>query len=537
MAIKTVKGRIGRITAPRKTMAAAVAAPKPASDFTPVAAEVRTRFSAMVCNGERLFTTDATGLFEAYLAAFPMADRQEHNCRTCQRFIEQFGGLAVIDEDGTMVPAMWGRADQPRYDASLEAMEKIVRRAKVTGVFLTSAEQWGTPTTGDWHHFAVKPNKGLLGTWGNAMLSAGQAMAEKLEDHKNVQRALAEFPLAALATAVTVLKSDALYRSDKCLGAAEWLLSLQTQRATVRGPARDNLLWRAIATAPAGFCHPRSGMIGTLLEDIIAGLPFDQISRRFAEKMNPGQYMRPSAAPSAGNIEQAEKIFSALGLAPSLRRRYARLNEVRLLWSPAPPASPVGGVFGHLKPKEAGTTIEIPAKAITWVKFAAEVLPQAATIELTVPSGVNNFSALVTAADPDAPPILRWDSLESRYPVSSYMYIGGSTSQHWGLDVGTRRKITGIALQPHGEGVLLIIDGCKDRGAPGLALFPETLKTELHSVRSVIEAHSRTGKIEGAEDASACGLALAKGAVRGCPVRVASVGSEVVMNYNIDRWD
>lgn len=53
-------------------------------------------------------------------------------------------------------------------------------------------------------------------------------------------------------------------------------------------------------------------MIGTLLDDIASGMSFDSVSRRFAEKMHPLQYQRPQAAPSAGNIAQAEKIVEKL---------------------------------------------------------------------------------------------------------------------------------------------------------------------------------------------------------------------------------
>ena len=113
----------------------------------------------------------------------------------------------------------------------------------------------------------------------------------------------------SLAQALKLLKSEALYRSEKVLGQAQWLYDLH--RALPSRRNRDHVLWRAVAAAPAGFCHPRSSMIGTLLEDLAAGMPFDDVSRRFAEKMHPLLYQRPQAAPSAGNIAQAEKIVAA----------------------------------------------------------------------------------------------------------------------------------------------------------------------------------------------------------------------------------
>lgn len=57
-----------------------------------------------------LFTTDATGLFDAYLEALPEASRQHYRCRACQRFLEKYGGLATIGDDGRLTVALWGLA-------------------------------------------------------------------------------------------------------------------------------------------------------------------------------------------------------------------------------------------------------------------------------------------------------------------------------------------------------------------------------------------------------------------------------------------
>lgn len=62
------------------------------------------------------------------------------------------------------------------------------------------------------------------------------------------------------------------------LGRAEWFLDVLNR---VNGNGR-NLLWKAAASAPVGFCHITSGVLGTLLEGIMDGLNLDRIQRRFA---------------------------------------------------------------------------------------------------------------------------------------------------------------------------------------------------------------------------------------------------------------
>lgn len=498
-----------------------------------------------------LFTTDAEGLFSAFLTALPVDERQHHTCSACRRFVNEYGGLVTISpETGATTPALWEAMGATEgFGEAIAAMERVVMRALVTGVYLSSRSIWGTPTAGGWSHFWVRHDAPYSGT----IQTAGQAMAEKREDFRMLMLALNDYPKSAVNEAVRILEADALYRGEKVLGVAQWLNDLHRAADDRSYRVRHNLAWRAVATAPPGFCHVRASMIGTLLDDITAGLPFDEIRRRFAAKMNPLQYQRPQAPPAAGNIAQAEKIFAQMGLESALRRRFARLDDVEAIWRPEPPTVretvATGGVFGHLKPKGARpvvTRVELPTRTMTWVKFEAEVLPIAKLIELDVPYS-GNFMALVTAVDAEAPPILQWDRADNRNPVSWYVYTNGSNASNWGLSVGFR-AVTAVCYQPsawkgaksdhHGDSVAFLLEGAVDRRTDqGNALFPENLKSELHSVRATIEAYSRGAKLEGRDEASACGYRLQKDSQTwACTLRVTSLDGGV-QTYRLDRWD
>lgn len=499
------------------------------------------RFTANAAAGA-LFTTDTTGLWDAYLGSFPEDVRQFHRCSACKRFIETYGGLVTIGDHGRTASAIWHLDDgYGMHGPAVATMIARLQRARVTGVFLSSEATWGQPVTGEWTHLALVPPSALR--YQRTLLSAKQAMAAKREDFKTLQRALEEFAPDHIALALTLLRSDALYRSENVLGQAEFLAKLHED---IRTGDRANVVWRALAKAPAGFCHPRASMIGTLLEDIAAGLDFADVSRKFAAKMHPLQYQRPTAAPSAGNIAQAEKIVAELGVAGSLERRFARLDEIETVWMPkARTLEPTAGVFGHLTPK--GETLSgsmvVPSRAMTWVKFRDTVLPTATSILLAAPAH-GNYCALVTATNPDAPPILQWDTLERRNPVSWYVYNGGSSAQRWCL-MPVWIAVTAVALQPsmwggrpaghQGESAIFVLAGARDSGYEnsGLGIFPETLKSEFHGIRSTIEAFSRRGKLGGYGDASACGLRV--GNESGAHVRVRDAAG-VQMEYRIDRW-
>jgi hypothetical protein len=374
-------------------------------------------------------------------------------------------------------------------------------------------------------------------------------MAEKREDFKTLRRALGEFTARDLETAVRLLRSEALYRGEKLLGQAEWLLDLKRNAIVgAKGARSRNLVWRAVASAPAGFCHPRSSMIGTLLEDIAAGMSFEEVSRRFKEKMHPLAYQRPQAAPAAGTIATAEKIIQQLGAAGSLARRFARLEEIPTIWKPKP--VPFGRgygdtVFSHLKPKGADGKLHLraPAQKMTWEKFQRTVLPTADRMELKAPYQ-GSYTALVTAVNPEAPPILQWDTEAQRNPVSWYFWHGGASAASFGLVAGAFVPVTAVTLKPsmwndsyrhHGRGVMFVLDGARETRCAGNALFPEILKAEFHGIRSVLEAYSRTAKIEGLHEPHVAGVMLSQGAKWDVVVRVWSGGTS--LDYCLDRWD
>jgi hypothetical protein len=499
---------------------------------------IRERFLAI--GNMPLFTTDIDPdkLWLVYLDSFSPSDRQFHNCGECRHFIKRFGGLVVIGDDGRTSSAIWDILDVPdKYGDGVVAMLTLIRKAKVTGIFLSSDKTWGAPVTGPWTHFAVNPHRDAIHR--SKVLTAGQAMATKREDHTNVMRALAEFRPELIVQALALLNSDALYRSDKVIGPAQWLADLH---GACKRASRTNVVWRAVATAPAGFYHPRSSMIGSLLEDLANGLDFATVSRRFKEKMSPLQYQRPQAAPSVGTIAQAEKLVEQLGIARSLERRFALLEELQTIWKPIEePKKSGAGVFSHLQPKQNERQLFIPVMKVTWEKFARDVLPGTKSIEINAPS-IGAYAAFVTAVHADAPPILQWDNEDRRNPVSWYLYPHGSSAGQFNLLPGWQH-VTAIALNPERwnpgcehfrQSAIFTIEGCRDMLNHELGLFPEDLKAELHCVRSVIEAHSRATKLAGLDQADACGLLVNANA----PVHVRiHKDAGIVVEYDIDRWE
>jgi hypothetical protein len=462
------------------------------------------------------FTTDAEGLFELFLRYIPEDQRQHYTCNCCRRFVETYGGLVTIH--GEHLRPLWPTKVPDFFLSACRAIEYRVMLSKVTGVFYSGEDCWGVASnvagigskyvgTRFYHMHANNPS-----VFATPLQTDAQAQAEKRQDYILLKRTLSIVPKEAVVQAIRVLDADVVDRSEKHIDNARWLLGLYG--------VHTNALWKAVATAPAGWAHARSGMLSTLFDDIIAGLPFEEIKRKWDAKMHPLKYRRPVAPPSDGQIESANKLMEKLNAAGALDRRYARLDEVQVLWQPkdAVPAAP-GRPFDKLKSKLIVKPVQLPAKRIEWREFLSILLGEA-KLEVRL-RGIMPFYGLVTAVNADSPPMLQWDAEPARNPVSWYHYAYGSSSEQWGLADGWH-EVSAVMLQPHlwqrpdqfrhmGEGVFFAITGAKDANTScGGGYFPETLRAEFHGIRSVIEAHSRASTFAGREEGNANGVALSK---------------------------
>lgn len=424
---------------------------------------------------EPLFTTDAAGLYDAYLMGLPEDARQHYTCNACRRFIERYGGLVVIAEDGVSHSAIWGAGSPEFFRNSVHKMRRIVEKAKVNGVFVSSKTVYGEPVTGDWHHLSCEPVRGHV--WrGN--ITADQRSAQLGQDYQMVISGLLEYSIETVAEALKVLETDAVYRSDKFDEPMRWLYDLHYKRHGLKGSAKENITWLYVATSPDGFHHIKSAVTASLMDDIKAGLPFNEIKARFETKVRPENYQRATVAPKEGSKARANEIMDQLGSAGALSRRYAVLGEIsQFIWLPSTPKhvaknTKTGGTFDHIPSRpsrkaQPAPAVSLPPTTLTWSKFLNSVLPTATSIEAKIPVSSSRFMAVVTAADPEAAPILAWDYPEQRNPFSWYYGAGidgefkkrveGAGGQYENVDIratliwSNRNDLDLHCVTPHGE--------------------------------------------------------------------------------------
>ncbi len=506
---------------------------------------------------KELFTTDVEGLFDIYLAGIPVESRKHYDCNCCRRFVDRFGGIVTISNDGYHNPLLWYWADGPKFfESSMLNMYDAVKSAKVNGIFLADEYTLGTPSNvagpGSkyegvrWSHLYGENNNPVVGK----LLNADQIMAEKKEDYGVLCRSLAEFPVEAVVQALRVLEADVVDRSEKALGYTKWLLELYRRIENLRGPRRSNILWLATATAPPGWCHVKNNVISTLLADVVAGLPFESIKRRWNEKMHPLQYQRPTSI-KEGNLKQANETIEKLGATGSLQRRFARTSDIlSTIWTPKAEMQDTikekkGGAFDHLIASKKGVKeVELPSMKVSWEKFQRDILPIVTSMDVYIPYDNGAFFALVTAANPEAPPILQWDGLDGfpRNPVSWYFYHGGSMPSQWGIAAPAWVSVGVVCLKPcywqqpekfhhQGSGIFFTLPSAKPKRTVGGSFFPENLRTEYHSIRQAMEAYSNSADVHEGAEGDANGICLDEKS--SLSLRVKVLGSSQYARYEV----
>ena len=259
------------------------AAPAPTHDnsddgYPQLLLGLREAFSETVASRPPLFGVNTEGLFDVFLSHLPEAARQHYSCRTCRKFVERFGGIVTVDDQGVTRSVFWNLPNisvSAFFIGPLFQMARFVETREIEGVFLSQDPEWGQTTSGkneageDYHHFAVTPPPSLL--FRHPIDSADQAAANVREELGMLERGLAEFSRETVRTTETYLSSGDLYRSEKCIEIARWLVKQHEIWGLKNARLRKNLLWVSAATAPAGWCHVKQSMIGSLLEDVKAG--------------------------------------------------------------------------------------------------------------------------------------------------------------------------------------------------------------------------------------------------------------------------
>lgn len=501
-------------------------------------------------------------LFDMFLGCLPENVRQHYNCHTCRQFINKYGRLVAIHADGTLASVMWNNPPHElnlgMFSDAISLLKNKVEHGRVIYLFGDHCSRemvLGKEMNGGYRHFHAGPLgnafyaihlHGEFGDFINLHQTNYKLLKSFLEKYAN------ERGLGILKSIRDGFEYGVLSEYKKFHDTLDDLGHvLEYNWGNLDTTPSNNKIWYHVMHNDS-FVKVKNSVLGMLFDDLDSGMDFDTAAERFNNAVDPLHYRRPQSLPSVNQVAEAQKLIDQMGLEPSFHRRHAFVNEIPLLWKPSDveeepektEESSTGGLFSNVPTSDKGSyrrmkpTIDTPSQdkaiKITWAKFQRDVLPDVVSMVIRLRDRQRYpFTTILTATNPDAKPILKYDKEDDRCPFSGYMRRDGATPEEYGLTVNKdiyygfstikEFNITGLCSTPYEwannpdalkmtKGIIALIEGASDYPNSKVALFPEILIPELYPYRKVIESYSSNTAVDYDErygvDEMACGIYL-----------------------------
>lgn len=389
------------------------------TDFDVLSSKVHAQFTKM--SKDELYTVDISGdaLYELYLSAFPEGtnpiykERTEHDCSCCKNFIRNIGPVVSIQNNKLVT--VWDVADVPfPYDVVAKALADRVRFAKIASVFRSSEPQYGAQVTRqllengqvkNWNHF-----HGKIATK-HYSRNSGEFVGRFNTMVQTCKRGFVELTQDSLETIQDLIKSKALYRGEEHTRSIEAFAKARREYFMLPVEKRDAYLWQNAHTI-GGF---RNSVIGTLAQDLSAGVDLEAAVRSFEVKVAPANYKRPTALITPRMIEDAMKTIEKLGLESALDRRHARLSDVSInnvLWADGSAKAVMKNALKESLLEATTSDYKVTGAIDIGVdEFVKTILPKASSMELFVRnSHQNKFVSVTAPAQEDSGKLFKWNN-------------------------------------------------------------------------------------------------------------------------------
>lgn len=387
---------------------------------------VAKQFEAMQKHSLFRVDVEKDELYATYLGSFPEGtnpiyrERTEHDCSCCKQFIRNIGDVVAIIDDKLV--SIWDIkvTSEPAYQAVADALSALVKSKAIANPFLHYERTVGTDKSFEdtvngvktWDHFHVNlktqfvmPNKDIA-----TVLGEKRALRDVLH------RSLVEITTDAVDTVLELIAQNSLYRGQEHQFAVSEFRKLQQKFLKLDHKGREFFAWQSYATVPVSVSKIRNTSIGTLLVDLSEGVEMEDAVKKFEAMVAPANYKRPTALVTKAMVEKAKETIEGLGLTSALERRYANINDItvnNILFADRKARNVMlGNVFDDIA-SSVGTNSKSLGKVeeVGIEKFIKDILPTIDGMEVLVENKHStNFVSLITAVDPTAGKLFKWNN-------------------------------------------------------------------------------------------------------------------------------
>lgn len=396
------------------------------------------QFKNLLSNNFEELTKESSHLFEVdvdkddmwnlYLDSFKpeynqiFRERREHDCSCCRQFIKNIGNAVVIKDNE--VKTIWDfETGSDEYQPVIDAMKKYIESKVVTEVYFSPTqnvgidknfEQTENGKVYEWNHLYLQlPNKFVNKT--------GRTMGDIKGDFRDVRnvfkRSLDEITEDSVLTVLELINSNTLYKG------AEWKNQLTEFAKHKRAYSKLNVqekelyVWEQSVKVGAVIGKIRNHSIGTLLVNISESMELDLAVKKYEQIVAPSNYKRPKAIFTKKMLEDAQKTIESLGYMDSLKRRYAKVDDItvnNILFANRDTMKKIENksVFDEMisdvksSPKKFSKVEEVAVD-----KFIKDILPSAKEVEIMFENKHSqNMVSLIAPEIKDSKTMFKWDN-------------------------------------------------------------------------------------------------------------------------------
>lgn len=358
-------------------------------------------------------------LFAHYLASYPEGSnpiyktRTEHDCSCCKNFVRNIGRVVAL-ENGN-ITTVWGvKGLQSPFKEVAKAMDAYVKAQPIRTIFRTAEPSYGAESTRQlleggqvkrWNHFHAKVDAPFKTTKPDAERGAFAAKVQVF------RRGLKEIDPNQIDAVLDLIDSKSIYRGEEKRPMVAAFRDLQKTYRAINPDDQELFTFSYCDTFGA---YINNDVIGTLLNDLSAGMDVEQAVRLYESKVAPENYKRTTALITPRMVQDAMKTVEELGLEPALQRRLATLADVSVgdvLWVDRSARQKMKGGVADILMAAATSTAPKDDKAteISIDTFMKEVVPTAQSIDLHLRNRhLTNFVTVTAPVEAGAGKLFKW---------------------------------------------------------------------------------------------------------------------------------
>lgn len=273
---------------------------------------------------------DKEVIWNTYLNAFDVEERQGYTCNSCRSFIKNYGGAVVLEEDFSLRSIWKMQCSDPAFQKVVDALDTYVVSKPIKEVFLTPTKKLGTDynfsgTGIKWEHLYAQPNLGV-----RREKDIPTLLNDSRTAHHSLSRAFKEIKRSVVALVLELIAENTLYRGAEHQALLKGFNEAQTIYFSLAESLRENYVW-SLCSMRSALTSIRGSVIGTLLVDLSEeGANEDRCVKSYESKVAPANYQRPKAVVTTAQVDKFKADLREQGLEDSIYRAFASPMDLNI---------------------------------------------------------------------------------------------------------------------------------------------------------------------------------------------------------------